>query len=243
MAGIYGRSMINIAAADSLDSNGGCLYDDAAAGTRCKASRGRFRMPDRPWELAPMYLYPHCTGRSHLARRAWALQERLLAPRTLQFSKTDMLWERREKDACSLYPDRIPQSLCRHHSYQKRASLASIWPLIVTLYSAAKLTRYSNKLVALSGLAHAVQIETGDEYVVGMWRKDLEYQLLWSVYRDADIISRPQPYRAPTVSVEHIYFTPFQSQCSVYAFALEHGMMPKSSLTPLYFHRSNNANF
>jgi len=215
MSSVYGGSTINIAAADSLDGNGGCLYDDMATRTKRKAFRYRLRMPglqdERPWELAPIYLYPHCTSWSHLASRAWALQERLLAPRTLQFSKTDMLWECHEKDACSLFPDRLPQSLCTHHTYRDRKSLASIWHLLVNLYSAAKLTRYSDKLVALSGLAHAVQSETGDEYVAGMWRKDLEVQLLWTVPYERDVPG-PRPYQAPTVSAEHNHLTSSHSQ-------------------------------
>ncbi|TVY19156.1 hypothetical protein LARI1_G003617 [Lachnellula arida] len=204
MSSVYGGSTINIAAADSLDGNGGCLYDEMATITTRKAFRYRLRMADlqdeRPWELVPVYLYPHCTSWSHLASRAWALQERLLAPRTLQFSKTDMLWECHEKDACSLFPDGLPQSLCGHYTYREKASLASIWDLVVELYSAAKLTRYSDKSVALSGLAYAVQCETGDEYVAGMWRKDLEAQLLWSVRPHKWEVPRPRPYRAPTWS-------------------------------------------
>jgi hypothetical protein len=77
----------------------------------------------------------------------------------------------------------------------------------VTLYSRAKLTKHSDKLVALSGLAHAVQRESGDQYVAGLWRKDLEYSLLWSIYTDDRMMCRPQPYRAPTVSMGHIYLT------------------------------------
>jgi hypothetical protein len=208
---VYGGSTINIAAASSFDGNGGCLYSDVAPRERQKAFRYCLKMPglqeDRIWELAPVYLYPHCTSWSHLASRAWALQERLLAPRTLHFSRTDLLWECKEKESCTLYPERLPRNLCDHQSYWDRASLASNWPLVVTLYSGAKLTKYSDKLVALSGLAHAVQRESGDQYVAGLWRKDLEYNLLWTIYLDDRIISRPQPYRAPTVSMEHIYFT------------------------------------
>ncbi|KAF4633388.1 hypothetical protein G7Y89_g4725 [Cudoniella acicularis] len=64
MSGVYGGSTINIAAANSLDGNGGCLYNDtdhAATIAKCKAFRYRFRMPglqeDKIWELAPMVQY------------------------------------------------------------------------------------------------------------------------------------------------------------------------------------------
>jgi hypothetical protein len=217
MAGVYGGSTINIAAAGSVDGNGGCLYEDSDRRTEYKAFRYRFWPPGMQdtglWELAPLYLYPDCTSWTPLAGRAWALQERLLAPRTLQFSKTDLLWECHEKDACSLFPEGMPPSLCLHYTYRMRGSLASIWNQIVELYSAAQLTMYSDKLVALSGLAYAVQSETRDEYVAGMWRESLEAQLLWSssLSNNEEMPPRPQPYRAPTVSIQHKHFLPSQS--------------------------------
>lgn len=203
MSRVYGGSTINIAASSSLDGNGGCIYDDADIRSTRKAFRYRLKMKDeRPWELLPLRLYQNCTIFTHLASRAWCFQERLLAPRTLHFSKTDMFWECYEKDACGLYPNGLPQCLCEHRRYQKKAPLASIWFEIMEMYSAAKLTVASDKLIALSGLAYAVQTETGDDYVAGMWRKDLESQLLWRSYGDGlwrPLPRRAQPYRAPTV--------------------------------------------
>ncbi len=57
-----------------------------------------------------------------------------------------------------------------------------------------------SKLVALSILAYAAQSETGNEHVIGMWRKDLE--------------ARPRPHRAPTVSAEHNLLKSSQSSQS-----------------------------
>jgi len=204
MSSVYGGSTINIAAADSIDGNGGCLYDESE--TRANKAFGyRLRLLNnedkRLWELAPSFLYKYCTRWTHLAERAWALQERILAPRTLQFSKTDMLWECNEKDACSLFPKGLPQNPTDEINRVKTLHTAT-WPEIVSLYSRAKLTKSNDKLVALSGLAHSVQSKTRDEYLAGMWRKNLEDQLLWSVNRQPG--PRPSgPYRAPTVSAEH----------------------------------------
>ncbi len=218
MSSVYGGSAINIAAADSLDGDGGCLYhyDDITTRTMRKAFRYRLMMADlqdeRPWELAPINLFTRCTSWSHLANRAWAIQERFLAPRTLHFSQTDMFWECHEEGICSLFPEGLSQSRSDKDTYRTRASLASSWHKIVGLYSGASLTRYSDKLVALSGLASAVQIETGDEYVAGMWRKDLEAQLLWKIYGIME--PRPRPYRAPTVSAQHNHLTYFNHKAT-----------------------------
>ncbi|KAF2116196.1 hypothetical protein BDV96DRAFT_45216 [Lophiotrema nucula] len=55
------------------------------------------------------------------------------------------------------------------------------WKQIVEVYSKAGLTMPRDKLIALSGIARQMSGGLGREYVVGMWRKRLERQLLWQV--------------------------------------------------------------
>jgi hypothetical protein len=43
-----------------------------------------------------------------LNRRAWVVQERLFAPRTLHFGREQIFWECRELEACEVLPDQIP---------------------------------------------------------------------------------------------------------------------------------------
>jgi hypothetical protein len=59
------------------------------------------------------------------------------------------------------------------------------------------LTYSKDKLTALSGLARIIQANNKDEYVAGMWRKDLETQLTWYAYSPMPRIS---PYAAPSWS-------------------------------------------
>ncbi|KAI1777266.1 heterokaryon incompatibility protein-domain-containing protein [Hypoxylon cercidicola] len=74
-------------------------------------------------------------------------------------------------------------------------TLAEIWAQCVSMYSRTKLTRLSDKLVAISGVARWVHEQEAslcvdessenerkeDEYLAGLWRKNLETQLLWRV--------------------------------------------------------------
>lgn len=83
-------------------------------------------------------------------------------------------------------------------------SLAKAWAKAVEMYSDTKLTRQSDKFVAMAGVADWFSARNGDEYVAGMWRKHLEVQLLWFAhaspedqYHDAQSSSE---YLAPTWS-------------------------------------------
>jgi Heterokaryon incompatibility protein (HET) len=65
--------------------------------------------------------------------------------------------------------------------------LMEAWDRIVFAYSCGKLTFESDKLIAFSGLAHQfskVLNAPAKDYLGGLWRSDLEKQLLWSTYAD-----------------------------------------------------------
>jgi len=53
------------------------------------------------------------------------------------------------------------------------------WYLMVLNYSTTRLTKSSDRLVALAGIARSIQEILGGEYVAGLWRKTLLTDLLW----------------------------------------------------------------
>jgi hypothetical protein len=76
------------------------------------------------------------------------------------------------------------------------------WLEILRRYSSRNLTKPSDKLPALSGLAHEYQMRWGDEYLAGLWREHLWKGLLW---RRNEQYTIPEPkcppeYRAPSWS-------------------------------------------
>jgi len=137
-----------------------------------------------------------------LASRAWTLQERLLSPRTLYFGEFDLLWQCKTKCANGSFPDKFPPGTSTSlDSYGSGFSLTKSWNLIVQWYTDAHLTKDSDKLIAISGLARAAQQENKDEYFAGLWRTDMEYQLCW--FHDDFMptkLHRSLPTRAPTWS-------------------------------------------
>ena len=77
--------------------------------------------------------------------------------------------------------------------------LIGYWAEILRTYSIGKLTYASDRLVALSGLARALQGEVNMQYAAGLWLEQLPRQLLWNV-RDRTPIENSGKYIAPTWS-------------------------------------------
>ena len=168
-------------------------------------------------ESAVLYIIPfqrdlweHSVELSPLSRRAWVLQERLLSPRTLHYTKTQLFWECRESKACENSPHpypkihTIPFEPSRY--LDSKPELAGInaeplyrhWPEIIEKYTDTLLTKPEDKLVAISGLARQVYSVTKDKYCAGIWRENLVLQLLWRVQRPQH--KAELPYRAPSWS-------------------------------------------
>jgi hypothetical protein len=57
------------------------------------------------------------------------------------------------------------------------------WVMIVQAFSSCSLTFSKDKLVAISGLADLLEKGMACEYLAGLWRKDLEHQMLWKATR------------------------------------------------------------
>jgi hypothetical protein len=158
-----------------------------------------------------------------LNSRGWVYQERLLAPRVLHFGHDQLFWECRELQACESYPAKIPlfrtvveaeklrfkdilnpkTDMCTNSGRDLRRIMLGNWEKIVHTYSTKNLTQPGDKLIALSGIAKAVASLNQDTYLAGLWRTDIESQLLWTAFPrrgDLETVRRSPAYRAPTWS-------------------------------------------
>ncbi|TGO29516.1 hypothetical protein BPAE_0014g00670 [Botrytis paeoniae] len=142
-----------------------------------------------------------------LYKRAWVLQERLLSPRTIHFSK-QLMWECREKRASEAFPMGISLIACNFFSRDLlkdwRSGLQEqgykFWYHILGEYVNCSLTYSSDRLVAIGAIAREFQIELNDVYLAGLWKKELPFNLLWKIDRGSSFPSRPVTYRCPTWS-------------------------------------------
>ncbi|ESA42158.1 HET-domain-containing protein [Neurospora crassa] len=151
--------------------------------------------------------------------RAWVLQERVLAPRVLHFGKRQLIWECCEVDASEIFPHGLhPELAASEHVRFKSFNLELdqgdqrgffldselpmarlLWNRIIWKYTGCNISRSEDKLIACSGLAKRFESLLQDTYVAGMWRTDLEAQLLWK-RSGISPGSRQGVYRAPTWS-------------------------------------------
>jgi hypothetical protein len=216
MSSVYGGSDLNIATAGAKDGNDGLFFNRFSGDFRREQMLVMVAVKGKPkvFQFADDQLYSRCVNSQPQSSRAWVPQERILAPRTLHFSQTEVFWECRRNCACDSFPNQLHPELYQGNILRKDApsktgeaiseeDLQYTLPTrssIVRAYTTASLTFGRDKLVAISGIAKYIQQHqaTGDEYLAGLWRNDLERTLCWSVVAYSQ--SRPTPYRAPTWS-------------------------------------------
>ena len=156
---------------------------------------------------------------ARLSERGWVLQERLLSPRSLHIGKGEVLWECNSlragetiAEVKSARPDFKSEfsrlGLCNEwlrtadiwicgHGRGPDAPYRA-WESLVQEYSCMNLSKTSDKLVAIAGVANrfARFLELPyTSYMAGHWREDLPRSLLWSVQH-----GRSFPDRAPSWS-------------------------------------------
>ena len=163
-----------------------------------------------------------------LNQRAWVVQERLLAPRIMHFSSQQIYWECRTCRASETLPKGLPErptfkigapsiedegndwqktikktkELCvrlKSPPTPRKYMEVRQWDEIVSAYTKCGLTKEKDKLIAISGIADCFEEKMKDDYLAGLWRSVLPYQLLWRV-EDPASTRRPEEYRAPSWS-------------------------------------------
>ncbi|KAF1959286.1 HET-domain-containing protein, partial [Byssothecium circinans] len=152
-------------------------------------------------------------------RRAWVLQEQILAIRALHFGRDQMFWECKHTLANEVWPvgrmissNRAPVNRRRqfdarrlnhysNDSLRLQKSPYDTWMKIVYDYSSRKLTYASDRLPALSGIASLfTTILEKDEYLLGLWKKDIHRGLLWRQTESPGDFNKPDWSHAPSWS-------------------------------------------
>ncbi|KAF7515010.1 hypothetical protein G7054_g14820 [Neopestalotiopsis clavispora] len=225
MAEVYSNASLNISATASLNGNGGLF---TSSPTYCIADVPRARRGLVSTQFVTKATHENRFDDINLAplsRRAWVLQERLLSPRVLHFARNQMFWE------CEgiLSSQRCPDKLCTYwvsvltkkHNNTRRFQCSNssaytygteganetykLWELCVEQYSAAAITKPSDKLIAISSLAKIVGQVLKDTYVAGLWRQNMPRCLMWAREQRAQswenpAVERLDEKRAPTWS-------------------------------------------
>ena len=178
------------------------------------------------YTIIDFFLWRASLAEAPLNTRGWVVQERLLAQRVLHFGSNQLFWECASLDACESFPSTLPPILrtgantsfksldplvdgsklrrIGTHDSSSQFFGHQLWPRIVEAYSKSLLTKPEDKLIAIAGIARKLAAIIDDEYVVGLWRRYLASELLWSVDHcrqiDHSPSCRPTKYRAPSFS-------------------------------------------
>ena len=173
-----------------------------------------------------------------LDRRAWTFQEQRRAVRLLRYSATELKWNCRTKSGCECEsvhlnaPDLeiIFGKYCVSDVNCSPTRVFDDWQTMIKPYTKRRLTRQSDRLPAISGIAASVQKFTSSRYLAGLWEDNLVSDLQWKLsptFRDdaSPTLSskdfcfrflRTMPaYRAPTFSWASIDSVAENNRCSI----------------------------
>ncbi|KAF2251986.1 HET-domain-containing protein, partial [Trematosphaeria pertusa] len=127
-----------------------------------------------------------------LDKRAWTFQEQYLAIRLLRFTGSELVWNCRTRASCEcrsrhlstpgdainmMALGRYCTSITNAYPAQK---LFTMWQGMIYSYTRRQLTKRSDKLPAISGIAALVQQRTGSSYIAGLWKDNIVHDLRWN---------------------------------------------------------------
>ncbi|KAI0436362.1 heterokaryon incompatibility protein-domain-containing protein [Xylaria telfairii] len=148
-----------------------------------------------------------------LHKRGWVFQESALSSRTIYFGKNQVLWECLTEHRCEGFPEGVPgrrsgkelgpllnllPKINLTQPQKMDIHIFNMWVDLVRGYSQCALTKPSDKLFAIAGIARLFRDVTGDEYVAGLWKSWLLEMLDWRVEDPKELQS--SEYRAPSWS-------------------------------------------
>ena len=208
MRDIYRNSFLTIAATGATDPYQGCFRDRNPS----LVEPIKFCVSNESAEHRIVFDREEMERSIHespLSKRAWALQERLLSPRVLHFGENQMHWECNDSSACESCPGGVQPDLRPFLSSVDKCQLMSghedflvnVWSPIVTSYSKGALTKFSDKCLAISGIADEAQSLYGGTYIAGLWRENFVAQLVWYINPSRDDVPTVASYKRPTTYV------------------------------------------
>ena len=194
MCSIYQNALVTFAALDSPSSDSGLVF------TPPQRKTTRLNIVTSDGESATVFARnSSCSGpyssraiilKDHpLESRGWTLQELVLSPRILWFSESELVWSCETAAPCECGTDKwkrgeAPNAFLEKYSSQWPPDIDSLqrrWWDLVGEFTERHLTKPTDRLPAMAGLAGAIQERIGTKYVCGLWESNLARELLWRV--------------------------------------------------------------
>ncbi|CAJ2512395.1 Uu.00g054100.m01.CDS01 [Anthostomella pinea] len=186
MGDLYRNAHVTIAATRALNSDSGFL------GPRKRTAIARLQ-PRRGCEqevyISHRRSFAEDVEKAPLNRRAWVFQERILSPRILRFTETQVYWEcwtmhqgedLESKQLGMMKRETYPSSLAPHSVSSDAPSKPAQWLKMSAQYSELQLSFPSDRLVAISGLISRMAVRTARKFYKGVSLEYMHMGLLWS---------------------------------------------------------------
>lgn len=156
--------------------------------------------PERIWKrLLDTGNYPSRPSGT-LDEMGWSFQERLLSTRTVSITKEGIFWDCLHHSASCRRPagflgdfspkfrdtderafKRLLSELSVLEAGKGPAESYRLWRRAVQDYTRRKLTYPKDRVIALNGVAQKMSIHLHDEYILGLWKRDMLRSLIWFV--------------------------------------------------------------
>lgn len=170
MGQIYSTACCNIAATWASDSSQGCFSKrDPFLITPTTIASNPQSSQSAEYQISFGYnKYVQDVTKAPLNGRGWVVQERCLAQKQLNFTKRQVYWECPELLASEEFPNGPPERSCWERgfgvppfdtakpslNFDQEYELREAWCSLMQHYSACQLTRLSDKINAIAGLAN-----------------------------------------------------------------------------------------
>ena len=203
MASICTSALVTIAASGAIDSSKGFLHDYFP--TKFGSFKLSYNNKDEHSVIPPTIEYSSWRRRnitygshSRLFTGEWALPDWLLSERTLSFRTGCLVWECtthcRSNDLYYPYSlNHIKYNIVNKRSIRSLDStpiaLEYRYDLAQTYPPGCELSKTTDRLPALSGLAQALSPIWNDTYAASLWISDIRARLAWHCSHAVQILS------------------------------------------------------
>ena len=220
MADIYSRSYLTIAASFSGDCNAGFLKEPLPV-IRGREVTGLEEVGLTDKLFVRTGPYNNCKD-FPLTKRAWVYQERLLSPRVLHFTNSEIFWECNTATTCQCNPMSLSDFQGQPSNPKEGSKMEYInnlekaisnenecqnaWRTMITNYSRLQLSHSTDRLPAISGIAKQfAQHRPPNQYLAGLWENSLIADLCWAHHSLLALGPRPEAWLAPSWSWASIH--------------------------------------
>ena len=175
-----------------------------------------------------------------LSQRAWVFQERHLARRNLHFTEREMFWEcccKAPYFASETFPNGAPRFNNQRNTQLKDSPIPpsrsknevyGLWRELCEMYSEKKLSKPTDKSVAISGLAREFQkLLPDDIYFSGMWWSTFPLCLCWQ--------SRSRPIQENLLEAPSWSWTSIDGEVKFNSRVLPRGSEPSNANRHKYY--------